>query len=177
MHRRHDDVTWRLVIELLDAFAEIRFDHLDAALLEEWTHVAFLGQHGLALDEHPHASRRENVEDDLIVFRRVPRPMNFDAVFRCLALKFLQVIGKMRERVFFDCGSQIAQLFPLGYMMRLAITLLSKIPEPGVMKCFVLLTRDEPRSSFRMIEPSHARAPFRICAIWMNLMSRPRRSA
>jgi len=45
MDRRHDDVAGRLVVELLDALAQIGLDHLDVTALEERTHVAFLCQH------------------------------------------------------------------------------------------------------------------------------------
>src|SRR5215216_3331121 len=103
--------------------------------------------------------------------------MDPDAIGGCLALELLEIVGEMRERMLLDLRCQLAQLFPFGDMMRLAVALLAQIPEPGVVKRLVLLACDETRGGFRMVEAPHSRAPFRICAMWMNLMPRPRRSA
>ena len=111
VHRRHDDVAGRLVVELLDALAEVGLDHLDAAVLEEGPHVAFLGQHRLALDQRARRARQD-VEDDLVVLGRVARPVHVRAVLDRVALELLEIVGEMGERVLLDRGGQRAQLFP-----------------------------------------------------------------
>ncbi len=69
-----------LMIELLDAFAEIGFHHCDAARLEIVAHVALVGEHRLALDERGHAALAHQLVDELVVLLRVRRKMHDDAV-------------------------------------------------------------------------------------------------
>ena len=87
VNRGNDDMTRRLVVELLDAFAQIGLDYLDAARLEERAHVAFVGQHRLALDQRLGAARRKDVVDDLVVLAGVARPMHLHAIVLGVALR------------------------------------------------------------------------------------------
>ena len=94
MDRRHDDVARRFVVELLDALPEIGLDHLDIAPFEERAHVAFLGQHRLALDQRFGAARRQDVEDDLVVLGGVARPVHLGAVLLRPCFELLEIVGE-----------------------------------------------------------------------------------
>src|SRR5208282_2493620 len=94
--RRDDNMAGRLVVELLDALAEIGLDHLDATGLEERTHVAFLRQHRFALDQRLGAVRREDVVNDVVVLAGIARPMHLRAVALRLGFELLEVVRKMR---------------------------------------------------------------------------------
>ena len=94
MDRRHHDVARRFVVELLDALAEIGFDHLDIAPFEERAHVAFLGQHRLALDQRLGAARRQNVEHDLVVLGGVACPVHLGAVLLRACFELLEIVGE-----------------------------------------------------------------------------------
>ena len=61
--------------------------------------------------------------------------------------------------------------------MCLAVTLEPEIPKPPVVEFLVLLGGDEVGGRLGMIDPPHARSPFRIWAIWIKRMSSPSRSA
>ncbi len=58
VHGGHDDVARRLVVELLDALAQVGLHDLDAAVFEERTHVALVGEHRLGLDQGARTARR-----------------------------------------------------------------------------------------------------------------------
>src|SRR6516225_1827437 len=51
VHGRDDDMTWRLVVELLNAFAKVGLDHLNSTGLQKRPHLALVGQHGFAFDQ------------------------------------------------------------------------------------------------------------------------------
>jgi hypothetical protein len=91
VHRRHDDVARRLVVELLNALAEVGFHDLDAALFEKWPHVALVGQHRLGLDQRARTASAHDVEHDLVVLGRVPGPMDMRPVTGRVALELLQI--------------------------------------------------------------------------------------
>src|SRR6516165_1705242 len=65
--RWDDDMAGRFVIELLDTLAKVGLNYPDAPRLQVRTHVAFLSQHGFALDQGLRAARQENAIDDLIM--------------------------------------------------------------------------------------------------------------
>src|SRR6516162_1948891 len=177
MDRRHDDVAGRLVVELLDALAEIGLDHLDVTPFEEGAHVAFLGQHRFALDERLDAPHRKNLVDDLVVLSGVAGPVYMRAVLFRACLEFLEIVGETRKRVLLDLGCEGAQLLPFRNATCLAIPLEPQIPKPPVMEFLVGLGGDEFGGCLGMIDPLHARSPLRICAIWIKRISRPTRSA
>ena len=98
VHRRHHDVR-RLVVELLDALAEVGLDDLDAAL-QERPHLAFVGEHGFAL----HQDRRHSFPEDRKQSGYAPRrraPVHLHAVGDGVALELLEVV-EVRERVLLD---------------------------------------------------------------------------
>ena len=64
-----------------------------------------------------------------------------------------------------------------GNALGLAVALLAQVPEPPVVKVEVILGLDELRRGFGVVDALHCGAPFRICAMWMNLIGRPSRSA
>ena len=97
--RRHHDVARRLVVELLDALAEVGLDDLDAAVLEERPHLALVGQHRLALHQDLCGVLLEERIHDLVVLGRVARPVHVHAVRHRVALELLRVVGEVRERV------------------------------------------------------------------------------
>ena len=51
VHGRHDDVARVFIVKLLDAFAEVGFDDLDADRCHVRPKAALLGQHRLTLDQ------------------------------------------------------------------------------------------------------------------------------
>ncbi len=68
MHGRHDHMTRVLVIQLLDALAQIGFHHRDAARFNVFAHLAFIGEHGFAFDKRSQAALGHQLVDDLVVF-------------------------------------------------------------------------------------------------------------
>ena len=76
-----------------------------------------------------------------------------------------------------DLGGEVAQLLPFRNAMCLAVALESEIPKPPVVEFLVRLGGDEVGGRLGMIDPLHARSPFRIWAIWIKRMSSPSRSA
>ena len=165
MHRRHDDVAGRLVVELLDALAEVGLDDLDLALLEEGPHLAFVGQHRLALDQRRRVVRLQDVEHDLVVLGRIARPVHDHAVGGGVALELLEVVGEVRERVFLHAGGERAQRFPLGHLLALVVALLPQVPQALVVELDVVRGRDELRRRFGVVDAFHALAPFNTCAM------------
>ena len=156
VHRGHDDVARRLVVELLDALAEIGLHDLDAAGFEKRPHVALVGQHRLRLDQRARAARLHDVEHDLVVLGGVPCPMHVRAVARRVALEFLEVVGEVGQRVFLDRRGQRAQLLPFGKVLALAVALLAQVPQPLVVEFDVVLRLDELRRGFGVVDALHA---------------------
>ena len=175
--RGHDDVARWLVVELLDALAQIGLHDLDPPIREEGPHFALVGEHRLGLDQRARIARAHDVEHDLVVLGGVLGPMHVRAVARRVALEFLQVVGEMGQRVLLDRRRQRAQLFPLGKVLALPVAFLAQVPQPLVVEVEMVLGLDELRRPFGVVDALHSRAPLRICAIWMNLIGRPRRSA
>ena len=80
----------RLTIELLDSFTQIRFDHLDSAVLEVRRHAAFLLEHGLALDQFLHAVVLEDGVHNVIVLRGIQRPVHVCATLGGIRLELFR---------------------------------------------------------------------------------------
>src|SRR6516165_1569807 len=167
----------RLVIELLDAFAEVGLDHLDVALFEIRPHIAFLGQHRFAFDQSLRAMRGEDVIDDLIVLTGIARPMHMRAVFPGLSFELLEIFVEMRKRVLLDRRCEIAELLPFRDPVRLAVAFHPEIPQAPIVELEMRLGLDEMRRRLSVINRPHARLPLSIWAIWMKRRSRPRRAA
>ena len=177
VHRRHDDVAGRLVVELLDAFAEVGLDDLDAALLQEGPHVALVGEHRLGLDQRLRAARGHDVVHDLVVLGGVARPVHGGAVGNGLALELLEVVGQVGERVFLDLRGQRAQLLPFGQRGGLAVALGAQVPQPAVVELDVVGGGDEFRRGLGMVDRlGHARTPLRTWAMCRNFSGSSRRS-
>ena len=143
VHGRYDDVARRLVIELLDALAEVGFHDLDAAGFEKRPHVAFVGQHRLRLDQRACAARIHDLENDLVVLGSVPCPMHVNAVARRVGLEFLEVVGEVGQRVFLDLRGQRPERLPFVELYAFAVALLPQVPEPAIMEFDVILGLDE----------------------------------
>ena len=154
----HDVAGW-LVVELLDALAEIGLDHLDAARLQKRTHVAFVGEHRLAFDQRLRAMRRQDVVDDLVVLAGVARPMHVRAIVLGLGFELLEIISEVRQRMLLDRRGEVAQLLPFGDAVRLPIALEPQVPEPPVVEFEMRRGLDEVRRRLGVVDRLHARAP------------------
>ncbi len=177
VHRRHHDVARRLVVQLLDALAEIRLDDVDPAPRQIRPQFALVGQHRLALDQGLGLVVGQDLMDDAVVLLGVQRPMNMRAVLLGVVLELQEVVRQVGERVLLDGRRQVPEFVPLGHRVALAIALHPQVPQALVVEGLVFLLSDEVRGGFGMVDAFHARAPLRICAMWMNLISRPSRSA
>src|SRR4029453_5876422 len=114
---------------------------------------------------------------DRVVLGGVPRPVHFHAVLRGVVLEFLEVAGEVRQRMLLDGGGERAQFLPLRHRFAFTVPLLAQVPQALVVKLDMVAGLDEDRGAFGVVDALHSRAPFRICATWMNLTGRPRRSA
>src|SRR3974377_464928 len=79
--------------------------------------------------------------------------------------------------MFLDRRGEVTHFLPFGDSMRLAIRFEPEIPQPAFVEFAMRLGLNEVRESLSGVDWLHARLPFKICAIWMKRMSRPRRSA
>ena len=104
VHRREDDVVGRLVAELDDELAEIRFDHLVAGLLHRVVEMDLLGGHRHGAG----ALRLDDAEDDLAGLGGVARPMDLGAAR-------LHLVGEFGE-----IGVEVVDGVPLRLRGRLA---------------------------------------------------------
>ena len=237
VHGRHDDVARRLVVELLDALAEVGLGDDDAVRHEMLAHPALLGQHRLRLDEGAGARPAQDVENDRVVLGRVARPVHGDAVLLRLGLEPLEVGVEVGERVLLDRGRQLAQLLPFGDGVGLPVALDAQVPQPLVVELQVLRRGQEALGRLGVVDAAathlgaarlrlartfrpgvglqrlalrlgvaealavlaarrpvvagtklameelvrqqlaHCVAPLRTCAMWMNFMGVPARSA
>ena len=110
---RQDNVTGRAVHQLHDALAEVALHGLDAALFEIGGQAAFLGEHGLALDQVPGSVLAEYSVDCLVVLLSVLGPVYVDTVGHGIALEHLEVVGEVGDGVHLGAGGRIAQGLPL----------------------------------------------------------------
>jgi hypothetical protein len=167
VHRRHHHMARVLIVELLDALAQIGLDHLDSDRRHVVAETAFLGEHRLALDERRRAVIAENTVDGVIVLGSVTRPVQVNAVSARIGLEFLEVAVEMDERVLLDRRGERAQLLPFGNGVHLAVAFPAQIPEPFVVHLLVLGRGDETRRRFRLVDrpiamdPGTARLPLR----------------
>lgn len=178
VHRRHHDVAGRLVVELLDAFTEVGLDDLDASLLEEGPHLAFVGEHRLALDQRLGAACGHDVVHDLVVLGGVACPVHGGTVGLRLALELLQVVGQVGEGVLLDLRGQRAQLLPFGNRRGGAVAFGAQVPQAAVVEFDVVAGGDEFRRRLGMVDRLvHSRTPFSTCAMCRNLTGSSSRSA
>ena len=152
VYGRHHDMARVLVVELLDALAEIGLDNLDTDRRHVMPEPAFLGQHRLALDQRLCAMILKNAVDDLIVLGGVAHPMHVDAVRPRIGLELLQILVEMGERVLLDRRGERAQLLPFGNAVHLAVALLPQIPQPLVMHLFMLGRGNKARRRFLLVD-------------------------
>ena len=78
-----NDVAWRFVAELHDAFTEIGVRHLDAARLQVRIEVALLGQHRLRLHEAGNAAIRRGCDEQWCCARQRRAPSGPACRLRC----------------------------------------------------------------------------------------------
>ena len=152
VHGGHDDMARILVVELLDALAEIGLDHLDADRGHVRPEAALLGEHRLALDERLGAMVAQDAVDDLVVLGGVARPMHVDAVRSRIGLELVEILVEMGERVLLDRRSERPKLLPFGNAVHLAVALLPQVPEPLVMHLLVLGSGDEARGGLCLVD-------------------------
>ena len=173
----HNDVARRLVGELLDAFAEVRFGDLDAALLEVGRHAALLLEHRLALDQRLDPVRLEYVVDDRVVLLGVAGPVDVRAELGRVGLELFEVLVQVRERVLLDLRCQLAEFLPLRHAGDGLVAVLAHPPDEAVVGGLMLLQRDEARGPpFGIDGTGHGEPPFRIWAMWMTFIGSFRRS-
>ena len=97
-----------------DALAEVALYGLDAALFEIGGQAAFLGEHGLALDQVPDSVLLEDAVDYLVVLLGVLGPVYVYAVGSGVALEHLEVMGQMCDGVYLGAGRRLPQGLPFG---------------------------------------------------------------
>jgi hypothetical protein len=102
MDRWTDNVTGRLIVELLDALTQIRLGDTDPAPLEERTQFTFLGQHGFGLDQQVRFLFGKEVIDNLVMLVSISGPVHDHTVGGGLGLKLNEVVGEVLQRVLFD---------------------------------------------------------------------------
>ena len=165
VHGRHHDVARRLVVELLDALAQIGLDDFDAAVFQEGPHLALVGQHRLALHQQRGLVRGHDLEHDLVVLGGVACPVHDGAIGLRVALELQQVVAQIRQRVFLDRRREQAKRFPLGHRLALAVALLAQVPQALVVEVGVVLRRDELRRGLGVVDALHSLAPFSTWAM------------
>jgi len=106
-------MSWRLIVQLLDALTEVRLRDANTSPLEERTQFTFLRQHRLGLNQDVRSLFGKEVIDDLVVLVSIPGPVHDHAVGRSPGLKLNQVLCEVRQRVFFDFRRQRPEFFPL----------------------------------------------------------------
>src|ERR1700692_2344125 len=193
-----------LVVELLEALAEIGLDYLDPDRSHVVSKAALLGQHRFALDKRLCTVVTQDAVHDLIMLGGVAGPMDVNPVRSRIGLELVKIRVEMGERVLFDRRSERPKLLPFGNAVHLPVALLPQIPEPFVMHLLMLGRGDEARGRLVLVDRSvaadlgaarlrfgrrpqwlrralrysaHALAPFRIWAMWMNFIGTPMRSA
>ena len=178
MDRGHDDVARRLVVELLDALAQIGLHDLDAPILEERPHVALVGEHRLGLDQRARIARAHDVEHDLVVLGGVLGPMHVRAVARS---RCARTPPDSRARWVSVCSliadASVRSSSHSGRCSLSRSRFLRRSHSRLSWKSRWSLALMNFEDAFGVVDALHARAPFRICAMWMNLIGRPRRSA
>src|SRR5260221_7684876 len=152
----HHDMAWILVVKLLDAFAEIGFDHLNPDGSHVVPEAALLGQHRLAFDQRCGAVVAQDAVHNLVMLGGVACPMHMDPVRSRIGLELTEILVEMGERVLLDRRSERPKLLPFWNAVHLAVTLLSQVPESLVMHLLVLGGGDEARGSLLLVDRSVA---------------------
>ena len=111
---RSNDVARHLLGELDDVFAEIGFDHLYVMFLQEAVEADFLGHHGLALAQHPHAAGGQQLQHDLASVCRGFRPVHHPALFLAARLEVLQMQVQLTEGARLRIHCRVARILELG---------------------------------------------------------------
>ena len=102
MYRWTDDMSWRLIVQLLDALPEVCLCDTDSSPLEERTQFPLLCQHGFGLDQRVHCLSGKDVIDNLVMLVSIPGPVYDHSVGCSPGLKLNKVVGEVRQRVLFD---------------------------------------------------------------------------
>ena len=161
-----DEAPSHIVVELLDALAEIGLHHLDADAGHVITQAGFLGQHRFGLDEILRPMIGKDAMDDAVVLGPIPRPVDVDAVGPRLRLELLEIVAKVRERVLLDGRCQLAQLLPFDKAVHLPVTLLAQVPEAFVMHLRMARRIDETHRRLVVID---GLAVVKLRSAWLGL--------
>ena len=97
-----DDMAGGLIGQLDNALAKIGVYHFHAVLFQEIVEMAFLGEHRLTFYHLVLLMMPENGEDDVIVFSRVGRPMDDDAVAGGFFFKLPEVFAEIGQDIVLD---------------------------------------------------------------------------
>ena len=92
VHRRGNDVTGRVVVELDDPLPQICLHHLTAGRLEVGVEGCFFGGHGLALDNRTRAYGLGNAQDGVVGSARIGSPVHVNTHGQ-------QVVGKAFQQL------------------------------------------------------------------------------
>ena len=111
MHRRRNDVAWRLVAQLNDIFAQIGFDGFNTIAFQVLIDRDFLGDHRLALGDGFGIGALADIEDDIAGILGTCRPVDTAATVLNLGLIGLQIMIQMAEHMVFDVSRAVAQRF------------------------------------------------------------------
>ncbi len=106
----NDDVRGRFVFQLDDVFAEIGFQRLDAAFVQEMVEVHFLRHHRLALDDAGGVVALDDLQEDRVSVRRSFGPMHLNPVFGAFLFQPLQQFRQLAQRSLADGVAARAQL-------------------------------------------------------------------
>jgi hypothetical protein len=80
-----------------------------------------------------------------VVLLGITRPMNMCAVFGRILFELLEVLVQVRERVFFDLGSELAKIGPFWYIGNGLVAILAHPPDQSIVSGLVLLEIDKSR--------------------------------
>jgi hypothetical protein len=112
--RRGNNVRWRLAGQLDNVFAQIRFDHFIAILLQMRIEMNLLGRHRLALDDDVRVDVLGNASDDLACLSCVVGPMHLHTHTLRLGGEVLEVLIQARYSALLDGACLCAQFFGIA---------------------------------------------------------------
>ena len=108
MDGRQHDMAWKKVHPLKNTFTEITLDDIIPFPEQVIIHIAFFRQHGFALDQRMGIMLLKNLFNDLIMLRRIFRPMDNCPIGCGILLKLFQQCIQMAVGVEFYIAGQFA---------------------------------------------------------------------
>jgi hypothetical protein len=100
--RGYDDVARRLVVELLDALAQIGLHDLDPPIREEGPHFALVGEHRLGLDQRARIARAHESNTIWLCSAASLAQCTCAPLRVAFRSKLLQVVGKVVSVLLLD---------------------------------------------------------------------------